>query len=244
MTMPYLTPVPGCDHGSCTGIPIVTQAQFDEAIEKGFKNKVQTFVHCNGDATVDMYIHAVEKARQKLGSSTGARPVIIHSQFIRPDQLDKYKELKMVPSFFTNHAFFWGDTHFENLGKQRAEFLSPLRSAMNKGVMYTNHTDYGVTPINQMFLLWTSVVRQSRSGRVMGASETVTPMEGLRALTINGAYEYFEEDIKGSIEKGKLADFAILSANPVAIEIAKIKDIEVLETIKEGKSIYKRAKAF
>lgn len=239
MSQPYLTPVPGCDH-NCTGIPIVTQQQFDEAIEKGFKNHVQTFVHCNGDATVDMYIHAVERARGMLGASSGPRPVVIHSQFIRPEQLDKYKQLSMVPAFFTNHAFFWGDTHFENLGAKRADFLSPLRSAKNKGIIYTNHTDFGVTPIDQMFLLWTSVARQSRSGRVMGADETVSPMEGLRAITINGAYQYFEEKSKGSIEKGKLADLVILSADPVSIEVSKIKDIAVLETIKEGKTIFKR----
>jgi predicted amidohydrolase YtcJ len=238
-TQPYLTDVPGCsDH--CTGIPTVTPAQIDEAIEKGFKNHIQTFVHCNGDATVDMYTHAVEKARQKLGKQAGPRPVIIHSQFIRPDQLDKYKELGMVPAFFTNHAFFWGDTHFANLGPERANFLSPLHSALNKKIIFTNHTDYSVTPINQMFLLWTSVARESRSGRVMGEGEKLTPMEGLRAITINGAYQYFEENSKGSIEKGKLADFAILSDDPITIATVKIKDIQVLETIKEGKTIYKR----
>lgn len=239
MSQPYLTPVPGCDH-DCTGIPIVTQQQFDEIIEKGFKNNVQTFVHCNGDATVDMYIHAVEKAREKLGNTSGPRPVVIHSQFIRPEQLDKYKQLEMLPAFFTNHAFFWGDTHFENLGEKRADYLSPLRSAKNKGIIYTNHTDFVVTPINHMFLLWTSVARQSRSGRIMGANETVTPMEGLRAITINGAYQYFEEKIKGSIETGKLADLVILSDDPITVEVSKIKDISVLETIKEGKTIFKR----
>ena len=241
MTQPYLTQVPGCDD-DCTGIPTVTQEEIDEAVEKAFKNNIHTFIHCNGDATIDMYIHAVEKARKKLGTNSGPRPVIIHSQFLRPDQLDKYRDLGMVPAFFTNHAYFWGDTHYENLGPQRANFLSPLRSALNRGIIFTNHTDFGVTPINQMFLLWTSVVRESRSGRVMGANERVTPMEGLRAITINGAYQYFEEKTKGSIEEGKLADFVILSADPITIEPAKIKDIVVLETIKEGKLIYKRNK--
>jgi len=205
-TKPYLTDVPGCDHDNCTGIPTVTQQQFDDAILKGYKNNIQTFVHCNGDATIDMYIHAIKYADSALHTtSLGRRSVVIHSQFVRPDQLDTYHNFGIVAALFSNHAFFWGDTHTQNLGVERASFLSPLKTAIKKQVVATNHTDYGVTPLNQLFLLWTSVARESRTGKIIGASERLTPIEGLRAITINGAYEYFEEKSKGSIEKGKLA---------------------------------------
>lgn len=238
---PYLTAVPGCSHDSCTGIPTVTQAEFDEAISKSYKNNIRSFVHCNGDGAVDMYIRAIEKANHDTRTTAlNRRPVVIHSQFVRNDQLEKYKSLGMMPAFFTNHAFFWGDVHVQNLGKDRADFLSPLKTVKSKGILFTNHTDYPVTPINQMFLLWTSVARQSRTNQVIGSKERLTAMEGLRAITINGAYQYKEEASKGSIEKGKLADFAILSANPVQVETAAIKDIIVLETIKEGTTIFKR----
>jgi predicted amidohydrolase YtcJ len=238
-TKPYLTDVPGCDHDQCTGIPTVTQKFFDEAIYKGYKNNIQTYVHCNGDATIDMYIRAIQYADSALKTtSVGRRSVVIHSQFVRPDQLDTYHNLGIVAALFSNHAFFWGDQHTLNLGVERASFLSPLKTAIRKGVVATNHTDYGVTPLNQLFLLWTSVVRETRTGKVIGPNERLTPIEGLRAITINGAYEYFEEKTKGSIEKGKLADLVILSDNPVTIAPNKIKDIEVLETIKEGKSIF------
>lgn len=238
---PYLTDVPGCSGDECYGVPTVTQQQIDDAILKGFANNIQPYVHCNGDATIDMYIHAVEKANAKLHvQSISKRPVVIHSQFVRDDQLDKYKELGLVPSFFSNHTFFWGDVHLRNLGEQRGYFESPLKSALKKGVVFANHTDYAVTPINHMFLLWSSVARKSRSGKTIGADQRLTPMEGLRAITINGAYLYFEEKIKGSIEKGKLADFAILSADPLTIPTDQIKDIIVNETIKEGVTIFKR----
>lgn len=238
---PYLTDVPGCSGDECYGVPTVTQQQIDEAVLKGFKNNIQPYVHCNGDATIDMYIKAVEKANAQLQSnSISKRPVVIHSQFVRDDQLDKYKELGLIPSFFSNHTFFWGDVHIRNLGEQRGYFESPLKTALNKGVIFANHTDYAVTPINHMFLLWTSVARTSRSGKVIGAEQKLTPMEGLRAITINGAYLYYEEKIKGSIEKGKLADFAILSADPLTVPTDEIKDIEVAETIKEGVTIFKR----
>ncbi|HAK76893.1 MAG TPA: amidohydrolase [Runella sp.] len=237
----YLTKVPGCDHAECRGFPVVTQEQFNDAIIKAFANNIQPYVHCNGDAAIDMYITAVENANKVLGlTSLGRRPVVIHSQFVRLDQLDKYKELGFLPSLFSNHAFFWGDVHETNLGYDRAKFLSPLKTAQTKGIIATNHTDFGVTPINQLFLLWTSVERKSRSGKVIGPEERLTPLEGLRAITINGAYEYFEENAKGSIEKGKLADLVVLSDDILTIEPSKIKDVVVLETIKEGKTVFKK----
>lgn len=238
---PYLVDVPGCTGDDCRGFPNVTQQQLNDVVLRDFQHNIQSYVHCNGDATIDMYIAAVENAKKVLHTeSIGRRTVVIHSQFARADQLDKYKELGMLPSFFTNHTFFWGDVHVRNLGKDRGYFESPVKSALKKGIIFTNHTDYGVTPINQLFLLWTSVNRQSRSGVVIGPEERLTPIEGLRAITINGAYQYFEEKSKGSLEKGKLADLIILSDDPLTIDPLKIKDIVVLETIKEGKTVYHR----
>ena len=240
-TESYLTEVPGCDKNECHGIPTITQEKFNDAILTAFKNNIQPYVHCNGDAAIDMYIKAVKYANEQLNTTAIARrPVVIHAQFTRADQLDSYKELGMLPSFFTNHTFFWGDVHIRNLGKERAFFESPVKSALKRGITFTNHTDFGVTPINQLFTVWSAVNRLSRSGVVVGPDERLTPIEALRAVTINGAYQYFEEATKGSIEKGKLADFAILSNNPLTVNPASIKDIEVLETIKEGKTIFKK----
>jgi predicted amidohydrolase YtcJ len=166
---------------------------------------------------------------------------VIHSQFIRPDQLDKYAEVGLIPSFFTNHAFFWGDVHVRNLGEPRAFFLSPMKTARARGLRPTNHTDAAVTPPDPLFTIWTAVNRTSRSGRVIGPDERVTPLEALKATTINAAYQYFEEATKGTIEPGKLADLVILSDNPLTVDPARIAEIRVLETIKEGKTVYKRA---
>lgn len=237
----YLVEVPGCNHDECTGFPNVTQQQFNEAIHKAFKNNIRPFVHCNGDATIDMYLKAIETANLDLNTTSNERrPVTIHSQFVRADQLDSYKKLGVIAAMFSNHAYFWGDVHIRNLGLERASFLSPLKTALKKGVIATNHTDYPVTPINQIFLLWTSVARESRTGRVIGPDERLSAIEGLRAITINGAWEYQEEKSKGSIEIGKLADFAILSDDITSIDPSKIKDVTVLETVKEGKTIYKK----
>ena len=240
LTKPYLTQVPGCTK-DCRGFSNMTQEQVDQLMLECYKNNVQLYSHCNGDASIDMMLKGHENANRVLGDSVSdRRTVIIHSQIMRPDQLDKYKKYHMIPSFFTNHTFYWGDVHLANLGKERGGYISPMRAAIDKGLIATNHTDFIVTPLDQLFLLWTSVNRLSRSGQTVGEDQRITPYEGLRALTANGAYEYFEEKSKGTLEAGKLADLVILDKNPLTVDPNNIRDIKVMETIKEGKTIYKR----
>lgn len=148
---------------------------------------------------------------------------------------------KMTPSFFTEHTYYFGDTHILNRGKEEAFFESPMRAAIDKGLRPTNHKDFVVAPLDQMFVLWSAVNRISRSGVVIGPDQRVTAMEALKAITINAAYQYMEEKTKGSLENGKLADLVILDKNPLKVEAMAIKDIRVVETIKEGKTIYKRS---
>jgi predicted amidohydrolase YtcJ len=233
-TEPMLVPGPGGEQ-NWRGKPIVPQADLDAIMQLAYANDVQTFTHANADAAIDMFLAAHEAA----GAPEGSRPVVIHSQFVRPDQLDAYARIGAVPSFFTNHAFFWGDVHVENLGRERAFFLSPLRSASARGIHFTNHSDYGVTPLDPFFVLWSATARTSRSGVVIGPDERVGVARALRALTIDAAYQYFEEDSKGSIEPGKLADFAILDANPLTTPPDSLRDIRVLETIKEGETVWR-----
>jgi predicted amidohydrolase YtcJ len=188
-----------------------------------------------------MMLKGHEFAIKKLGiPGTNKRTVIVHSQIMRPDQLEKYKEYGLLPSFFTNHTFFWGDIHENNLGEERASFISPMKSAMNMGIKCTNHSDYMVTPMDPLFLIWTSVNRITRSGKILGPDERITPYQAIQAITINAAYEYYEEDSKGTLSAGKLADMVILNSNPLKIDPMIIKDIVLLETIKEGTTIYKK----
>jgi hypothetical protein len=154
-----------------------------------------------------------------------------------------YKALGMLPSFFTNHVYYWGDIHLANLGPQRAAYLSPLAGASKAGVQATNHTDSIVTPLDPMFLVWTAVNRVTRSGKVLGPEERVTPYQALKAITLNGAYTYFEEASKGSLEVGKTADLVILDRNPLKVDPNTIRDIDVVETVKSGKSVYRAPKS-
>jgi predicted amidohydrolase YtcJ len=115
-----------------------------------------------------------------------------------------------------------------------------MRSARRLGLRPSNHTDFNVSPLDQIFTIHTAVNRLSRSGQTIGADERVTPLEALEAITIDGARQYGEEDRKGSIEVGKIADLAILSANPLTVPPATIERIRVEETIKDGQTVWTR----
>ena len=199
------------------GTPIVPPEHMNAVVKLAYECNAQVLVHCNGDAAIDMLLDA----HQAAGAPQGRRTTVIHSQFVRRDQLDMYARYGINASFFTNHAFFWGDLHVENLGEERAAFMSPMKTARALGLHMTNHSDFLVTPLDPMFILWTSVNRSSRTGQVIGPEERVTVLDGLKALTIDGAYQYFEEGRKGSIAAGKLADFVVLTANPMKVDAAR-----------------------
>ncbi len=238
-TTPYLTGGPG-GQKNWRGEPSFPESQVKEWFKKVYDLGLPLNVHANGDAAIDMLLRAHEYAA--AGDLSKDRHVtVIHSQFVRADQLAKYKAYSITPSLYTEHTFYFGDTHVLNRGKEQAFFESPMRAAIDEGLRPTNHTDFVVAPLDQLFVIWTAVNRISRGGVVIGPEQRVTPMEALKAITINAAYQYGEQSSKGSIEPGKLADLVILSGNPLTVSVGDIKNIEVLETLKEGKSIYKRA---
>lgn len=240
MTSPYLTEVPGCAH-DCTGISVISQEQTDQLLQLLYSKGIQVYAHCNGDGAIDMFLNAHDKAINSTHKeSKTLRSVIIHSQFMRPDLIDQYARYGLIPSYFTNHTYFWGDVHMANMGLDRTNYTSPMRASNDAGITYTNHSDYPITPLSPSFMLWSAVNRTSRSGAVIGEYQKASAYEALKALTINAAYQYFEEDIKGTIEVGKLADLVVLSHDPLSIDPTQLKSTTVLETIKEGKTVYLR----
>ena len=234
-TQPLLTPGPNGEADWC-GQPVFPREQIQAMVKQITDAGVQIFCHCNGDAAIDLMIDACRTAGMTAGDDR--RTVIVHSQFMRPEQLDDYVELGLSPSFFTVHAFFWGDVHVENLGRDRAYFLSPMASAVKAGLHCSNHNDFSVTPIDPMRMVWSAVTRTSRSGEVIGPDERVDPWQALKALTIEAAWQIREEDSKGTLAPGKLADVVILDGDPTTAAPDEILDISVVETFKEGRSVY------
>ncbi len=236
-TTPYLTGGPGGEK-DWKGELTFLQDVINMAVKRVYDLGVPLNLHANGDAAIDSFFTAHEFAA--AGDLSKDRNItMIHAQFTRKDQIPKYVEYKIRPSFYTLHTYYFADAHIANRGPEQAAYISPVRDAIDAGLRPTNHTDFVVAPLDQMFMLWSAVNRISRSGAEIGPNQRITPLEGLKAMTIWGAEQYGEQAAKGSLKPGKLADLVILSANPLTVDPMTIKDIKVVETIKEGQTIYK-----
>lgn len=240
LTKPYYE-VPEGESKDYCGYGTQEDKDVIEYFKSLIENNIQVNVHCNGDAASDQFIRCYKKALEMTGNKTDLRPVMVHAQTVREDQLDDMKELGIIPTFFLDHIWFWGDYHYESVfGPERANRISPAKSALRRNINFTLHQDSPVKMPNQILAMHNAVNRQTQSGRVLGDNQRLSIMEAIKALTINAAYQYFEEDEKGSIEEGKVADFVILDRNPLDVNSSEIKEIQVLETIKEGNTIYKK----
>ena len=216
------------------------QEDVNKKVKEFYKNGWPTFLHALGDAAVDQAIAAIREA-EKAYPGKERRTQIIHAQLVHEDQIEALSHLDATVSFQIEHVFFFGDFHREQtFGPERAERMLPAKSVLDHDISVTIHHDAPVHPVDQLHIIWTAVNRVTRSGYVLGPEERLPVIEALKASTIYAAYQLFEEKLKGSIEPGKLADFVILSENPLKIDPMKIKDIKVLETIKEGQTVFKK----
>lgn len=237
MSEPYL----GGDPDYC-GYPWLTDAEAYGYCLQAVNENQQILTHCNGDAASQQFLNAYEKALHDSDNPNkeNLRPVMIHCQTVRNDQLDRMAKISMIPSIFVGHVYYWGDVHVKNFGSVRGNHISPVRDALDRGLMVNFHQDAPITKPNMLHSVWTAVNRISRLGNTIGEDQRIDVYEALKAVTINAAYAYFEEDTKGSIKEGKRADLVILDKCPLDVDKMEIKDIQVLETIKDGKTIYRK----
>ena len=237
-TEPYHTPFKG--DADYRGYPRRSRDDLTTMVTQFHATGYQIAIHANGDAAIDDVIHAFREA-QRLHPRDDARHRIEHCQMVRLDQLDAIAELGITPSFFVGHVYYWGDRHRDIfMGPDRAAGISALQSSVDRGIRFTVHDDTPVTPVNPLQLVWVSVNRLTKSDQVLGPDERISPRDALRAVTIDAAWQNFEEEIKGSIDSGKLADLVVLSDNPLTVEPETIREIDVLETIVGGTSVYTR----
>lgn len=236
-----LTPGAGLaqkEAGGHRGYSNMTQAEVDHWVKRCDAAGVQMQIHTNGDAATDMLMKAVQKNRGDH-PRPDLRTAIIHAQTMREDQLDLAAQHGLTPSFFPIHVYFWGDRHREIfLGPERAARIDPAKSALDRGLKFTLHHDAPVAGIEMLTVVWSAVNRVTSGGQPLGPEQKITPFQALRAITADAAWQNFEEGRKGTLEPGKLADMVVLSADPLAVDPIKIRDIKVMGTIKDGEFIF------
>ena len=220
------------------GQPIVKQAEFDALARQVHSRGWQLFVHANGDAAIDMAILGFDALGIK--AKDNRRPVVIHSQFQRRDHLPAYQRIGVSPAYFSNHTYFFADVHRSNFPGEVVDFISPFKAAMKAGLHPSNHSDAPVTRLDPFTQLWSSMTRLSVTGVVSGADQRLSAYEGLQMLTTGPAWQVFEENRKGRIKAGLLADFVVLDRNPLKTPVGQIRSIKVVMTVKEGKMIWRR----
>jgi len=240
LTQPYLVPPEG-QGSDYKGFPIFEDSTLYNDLKTLFSNNITAQMHVNGDAAIDQALRVIKQLKDEGVYRPELRVTLIHVQNSRPDHIQKIKDIGVIPSYFSTHVYLWGDWHYSSVfGPERASFISPAESAIKSGIVFTMHHDAPVTPPDLITAVYSAVNRKTRSGRILGPDERISVMNALKAITINAAYQYQEEDSKGSIKAGKLADLVILDKNPLTIDPLDMRNVNVLETIKEGKTVYLR----
>jgi len=237
-TKPYATNPPG-KTGGYSGFRQIPDEVIDAAFDRFWPTEMQIHMHMNGDAAADQALAAIDKAVKKHGMRD-ARPVFVHASWLRPDQIEKMKTCGAIPSFLPSGIVPGGDGVVKLWGPERAAGSMATRTFLRAGLPFTFSHDAPVSPQPWILaLVDAGTNRQSASGQVIGPDERISPYDGLRAVTAMAAYQLKEEKTKGTLEAGKLADLVILEKNPLKVDPVTIKDIAVVETIKEGKTVYR-----
>ena len=219
------------------GYPTMTDSEVTKSIEIALKTNMQILAHCNGDAAVNQYIQCIKQYKNNIKH---IRPVMIHAQLLGIDQIPYLKKYDIIPSFFIPHIFYWGDTHIKNFGYERASQISPANISIKNNILFTFHQDSPVLEPNMFETIWCAINRVTKQGINLSPNEKISVQDAIKAVTINSAYQYFEENFKGSIKERKIANLIIVDKNPLLTDVNDIKNIKILETICNGLTLYKK----
>jgi predicted amidohydrolase YtcJ len=237
LSHPYHTPFHG--DADYRGYPAIPREDLIERVGQLHQAGYQLAIHGNGDESIEDILDAFELAQQ-AHPVEDPRMILIHSQMAREDQVARMKDLGVTPSFFSAHTYYWGDRHRDIfMGPERAAAMSPARWAQQYGLRFSSHMDTPVTPMLPLQAVWSQVHRLSSGGDVIGPEQRVDVLSALRAVTIDAAWQVFQEDNRGSLEPGKYADLVVLSANPLDNPM-EMRELKVERTVIGGATIYRR----
>ena len=229
---------PYADRPDYYGIPPArSQEALDELIYRIHEAGFQAAVHSNGDREIDMVLTALERALKRR-PRPDHRHRIEHCSVVNPRILERIKKLGVVLALHS-YVYEHGDK-MEAYGEHRWNMMHPNRTAIKMGIPVAGTSDYGVSAADPLLRIQSMVTRKSAEGKVYGPEQRVSVEDAIRIWTLGSAYASFEENIKGSIEVGKLADFVLLSDDPTRVPPDRIKDVQIEKTVIDGRVVYSR----
>ena len=218
------------------GILTMSQEEIHEAVENAHRNDFQIGIHANGDVTIEMVLNAYERV-QRLWPRNDPRHRIEHCSLVNPALLQRIKDLGVIPAPFYTYVHYHGNKWVE-YGEEKMRWMFAHKSFLEYNIPVAPASDYTPGPFEPMMALQSMVTRKDFDGRVWGPNQRITIDQAMRICTLNGAYASFEENIKGSITAGKLADFVILADDPHDVDPDNIKNIEIVRTVVGGTTMY------
>lgn len=218
------------------GILTMNQEQIDAAVDDAVAHNFRIGIHANGDIAIDMVLNAYERVLSKHGGEN-PRYRLEHCSLINPDLLKRIKKTGSIPFPFYTYAYFHGNKWTE-YGHEKMQHMFAHRSFLDHGIPVAPASDYPPGPFEPMMAIQSMVTRMDTQGRVWGPNQRISVSEAMKICTVNGAYSSFEENIKGSLTAGKLADFVILDKDPHSVDPQSIIDIKVLRTVMGGRTTY------
>ena len=232
-TMRMSTPFEGTND---YGILTMSQEELHEAVENAHRNDFQIGIHANGDVTIEMVLNAYERV-QTLWPRPDTRHRIEHCSLVNPTLLQRIKDLGVIPAPFYTYVHYHGNK-WVDYGEEKMQWMFAHKSFLDYGIPVAPASDYTPGPYEPLMALQSMVTRKDFDGRIWGPNQRITLDQALRICTMNGAYASFEENSKGSITAGKLADFVILADDPHEVDPDQIKNIEIVRTVVGGTTMY------
>ena len=219
------------------GILIMSQQEIHEVVEDAHRHGFQVGIHANGDVTIEMVLNAYERVLKKWPRAD-RRHRIEHCSLVNPSLLARIKATGTVPTPFWTYVHYHGEK-WKEYGDEKMRWMFAHRSFLDYGIPVPGASDYTPGPFAPLMAMQSMVTRKDVEGREWGGNQKITVDEALRIATINGARASYEEQIKGSITAGKLADFVMLERDPHDEDPDQIKHIGVVRTVVGGRTMYR-----
>jgi predicted amidohydrolase YtcJ len=222
-----------------SGITYHTQEALDEIVWEAHSHGLQVSTHAIGDVAITMILDAYKKAQERL-PRPDARHRIEHCSFCYPPLVERVVKEGVLPLMNPGFVYYFGDTLTRNYGEERMSHCFPFRSLLDGGIVVGCGSDFPVAAIDPKPIIRAALTRKTATGKSCGEKECITAAEVIYSYTAAGAYLTFDENLKGTLEAGKLADIVVTDIDPTTIddETEKVMDMKVERTILGGKTVF------